>query len=92
MDLMVSQLSFPYNLRFLYFDNFNCKVLKCKDVQGLLVLKLVLTFLTENCKRDNVADHFERTGRVLGEGAFSRVEVCRDRKTNKEYAVKVCKL
>lgn len=34
-------------------------------------------------------DNFERTGRVLGEGAFSRVEVCRDRKTNKEYAVKI---
>jgi len=34
-------------------------------------------------------DSFERTGRVLGEGAFSRVEVCRDRKTNKEYAVKI---
>jgi len=34
-------------------------------------------------------DQFERTGRILGEGAFSRVEVCRDRKTTKEYAVKI---
>ncbi|KAL5250942.1 hypothetical protein ACHWQZ_G016616 [Mnemiopsis leidyi] len=34
-------------------------------------------------------DHFERTGRILGEGAFSRVEVCKDRKTHKEYAVKI---
>lgn len=34
-------------------------------------------------------DQFERTGRILGEGAFSQVEVCRERKTGKEYAVKV---
>jgi len=34
-------------------------------------------------------DAFERTGRVLGAGAFSRVEVCRDKKTGKEYAVKI---
>jgi len=32
---------------------------------------------------------FERTGRVLGSGAFSRVEVARNHKTGQEYAVKI---
>lgn len=34
-------------------------------------------------------DVFKRSGRVLGSGAFSSVEVCSDRKTGKEYAVKI---
>jgi len=34
-------------------------------------------------------DVFERTGRVLGSGAFSSVEVCAEKKTKKEYAVKI---
>lgn len=34
-------------------------------------------------------DVFERTRRVLGAGASARVEVCRERKTGKEYAVKI---